>query len=105
MSLSAEPEAAAFQDLELLTQRQIRDVLGPQVDAQPLMITVVQLQQLVGSAWIMGAQVARNNAKGRRTCRICGCWQLNACPGGCSWVEANLCSACAPAAALTCEEV
>lgn len=29
-------------------------------------------------------------------CRICGCTQLRACPGGCSWVEPDLCSACSP---------
>ncbi len=31
-----------------------------------------------------------------RTCRICGCTDLNACPGLCYWVEDDLCSACAP---------
>jgi hypothetical protein len=30
------------------------------------------------------------------SCRICGCTEENACEGGCSWVEADLCSACAP---------
>ena len=28
-------------------------------------------------------------------CRVCGCTQHNACPGGCYWVEPDLCSACA----------
>jgi hypothetical protein len=28
-------------------------------------------------------------------CRVCGCTQNNACPGGCSWVEPDLCSSCA----------
>lgn len=27
-------------------------------------------------------------------CRICGCTDMQACPGGCSWVEPDLCSAC-----------
>lgn len=27
-------------------------------------------------------------------CRICGCTSGNACEGGCSWVEPDLCSAC-----------
>lgn len=31
---------------------------------------------------------------GRRTCRVCGCWQLRACPGGCAWASADRCSAC-----------
>jgi hypothetical protein len=29
-----------------------------------------------------------------RTCRVCGCTDLNACTGGCAWVDADLCSAC-----------
>lgn len=27
-------------------------------------------------------------------CRICGCTDDNACPGGCYWVEEDLCSEC-----------
>lgn len=27
-------------------------------------------------------------------CRICGCTDDNACPGGCSWAEDDLCSEC-----------
>lgn len=30
-----------------------------------------------------------------RICRVCGCTDLNACPGPCYWVEDNLCSNCA----------
>lgn len=30
-----------------------------------------------------------------RTCRVCGCNEDNACEGGCSWVEEDLCSSCA----------
>lgn len=29
-----------------------------------------------------------------RICRCCGCTDDNACPGGCSWVEDDLCSTC-----------
>jgi ParB family chromosome partitioning protein len=29
-----------------------------------------------------------------RVCRVCGCTDDRACEGGCSWVEADLCSAC-----------
>ncbi len=31
-------------------------------------------------------------------CRTCGCTDTHACAGGCWWVEADLCSACAPQA-------
>lgn len=27
-------------------------------------------------------------------CRVCGCTWDHACPGGCYWVEEDLCSAC-----------
>ena len=27
-------------------------------------------------------------------CRVCGCTEQNPCPGGCHWVEHDLCSAC-----------
>ena len=30
----------------------------------------------------------------KRRCRVCGCTDDHACPGGCSWVEEDLCSAC-----------
>ena len=30
-----------------------------------------------------------------RRCRVCGCPDDHACPGGCYWVEEDLCSACA----------
>jgi hypothetical protein len=28
-------------------------------------------------------------------CAVCGCTDTTPCPGGCSWVRKNLCSACA----------
>ena len=31
----------------------------------------------------------------RRRCRVCGCTNNRACPGGCSWVAIDLCSRCA----------
>ena len=30
-----------------------------------------------------------------RTCRVCGCTDERACPGGCYWVAEDLCSVCA----------
>ncbi len=30
-----------------------------------------------------------------RICRVCGCTALLACPGGCHWIERDLCSQCA----------
>jgi hypothetical protein len=36
-----------------------------------------------------------------RRCRHCGCTDDHACPGGCYWVEDDLCSECAHALAET----
>lgn len=38
-----------------------------------------------------------------QACRECGCTNLSACPGGCWWVEDDLCSSCprAPGPAAT----
>ncbi len=30
-----------------------------------------------------------------RMCAVCGCTDAEACEGGCSWVEEDLCSRCA----------
>ncbi len=51
--------------------------------------------EMLARAWAMGARAASNAAKGRRICRICGCWELQACePDSCCWVERDLCSRC-----------
>jgi hypothetical protein len=31
---------------------------------------------------------------GQMTCKVCGCTEHRACPGGCFWVVPNLCSKC-----------
>lgn len=36
-------------------------------------------------------------ALGRPYCRVCGCTEYAACPDGCFWAEADLCSHCEPA--------
>jgi hypothetical protein len=34
-------------------------------------------------------------------CRVCGCTEYQACPGGCAWAEGDLCTACVtPPAAI-----
>ena len=35
------------------------------------------------------------------TCRVCGCTSYKACPGGCHWIEYNLCSRCKPREEIT----
>jgi hypothetical protein len=41
----------------------------------------------------VAAYAERGGAK--RRCRVCGCVDNHACPGGCWWVDKDLCSACA----------
>lgn len=64
-----------------------------------VMLNSDQVRELVGRSWMMGARVALNVAGGRAPCRVCGCWELEACDGGCGWAEADLCTACAEAQA------
>lgn len=35
------------------------------------------------------------NLNNPATCRVCGCTDDHACPGGCYWVKPDLCSRCA----------
>lgn len=50
---------------------------------------------MLAAAWSMGARAYCNVTLGRHICRICGCWELEACDGGCWWAEDDLCSTCA----------
>lgn len=55
-----------------------------------------ETDEIAAAAWAMGARAFCNSALGRTICRVCGCWELQACADGCSWVEPDLCSRCAP---------
>jgi hypothetical protein len=46
-------------------------------------------------AWLHGWEVTnRAIIAEERVCRSCGCFEEFACPGGCTWAEPDLCSAC-----------
>lgn len=45
-------------------------------------------EDLVADLWDNGVPLEEP------TCRVCGCTEDNACPGGCYWVEPDLCSQC-----------
>jgi hypothetical protein len=38
------------------------------------------------------------DANGFVRCRVCGCTEIDACPGGCGWADGNLCTVCDAAA-------
>lgn len=40
----------------------------------------------------------RRDRDGLTRCRVCGCTQADGCPGGCEWVDDDLCSVCSDAA-------
>jgi hypothetical protein len=56
------------------------DNLYPVVD-----ITIAEISE--------GVPVALFSA-GPRTCRVCGCTDDNACAGGCTWADWDLCTSC-----------
>jgi hypothetical protein len=43
--------------------------------------------------------------KKENKCRVCGCTDSHACPGGCWWVQDDLCSSCADAFAKTADHL
>lgn len=43
------------------------------------------------------------NKSNLRECRECGCTDQQACPGGCHWVEEDLCSQCADKSEKNCD--
>jgi hypothetical protein len=45
--------------------------------------------------WKCWQDALLDRVKTEQVCRVCGCTDINPCPGGCSWVEEDLCSACA----------
>ncbi len=47
------------------------------------------------------AERADEDAGAARRCRVCGCTDAWGCDGGCSWVDADLCSACVAAGVLS----
>lgn len=48
----------------------------------------------VSGCYAIDGRVRAAALQSPRTCRVCGCTDDHACPGGCSWVEEDLCSAC-----------
>lgn len=52
--------------------------------------------QIDSQALVSGKVLRKKKAPQKeQVCHICGCSDLMACPGGCAWVEPDLCSSCA----------
>lgn len=82
-------------DQHALVARLVEEVGGSSLTGH---LSAAQVHEIVVRAWMMGATVARNTDAGIRVCRICGCWQLQACAERCCWVAQDLCSTCVPIA-------
>lgn len=81
---------AVESDALLLAARLMDELCGgpvPVVSATDYAVAVVR-------AFAAGQAVAINRAAERRTCRVCGCWDLHACDDGCAWAGADICTAC-----------
>lgn len=96
MSAAAPIRAGQTDELEenglLLAARLMEELCGgavPVVSAQDFVAGVIR-------AFGHGQALAINLAAGRRTCRVCGCWDLHACDGGCAWAGEDICTACHP---------
>ncbi len=46
------------------------------------------------SALLIRATILNRRRDKTRACRVCGCTDDRACPGGCYWADEDLCSAC-----------
>ncbi|MES2034907.1 MAG: hypothetical protein V4466_12090 [Pseudomonadota bacterium] len=89
-------------DLELLTARLLEELGDDNVaridrfgGGTNIVVGEENLRAILGRAWMMGARVVMNTMATRQPCRICGCWELEACDEGCGWAEIGLCTACA----------
>lgn len=59
----------------------------------PGLLIVVGGVLMAGAALeAIGREIRRHRAV--RRCRVCRCTDEHACPGGCWWVEWDLCSSC-----------
>ena len=65
-----------------------------------VMTPAIDLERYGPTSAMSEAELVRGySATPRRAdvrCRVCGCSDFRACPGGCWWVEPDLCSACDP---------
>lgn len=99
MSAPAVPRTAEEiqEDGLLLAARLMEELCGgavPVVSAHDFVAGVIR-------AFGHGQALAVNLAAWRRTCRVCGCWDLHACDGGCAWAGDDICTACHPGGAET----
>jgi hypothetical protein len=81
-------------DRTRLGRRLAAEVEEVQGDGENADITIAQFEAAIAEAWTMGARVVSNGLQGRRPCRVCGCWELQACDNGCAWAEPDLCTEC-----------
>jgi hypothetical protein len=62
--------------------------------AQVLFFIIALGGILAVSALLIRATILDRRRDKTRACRVCGCTDNQACPGGCWWADEDLCSAC-----------
>ena len=48
----------------------------------------------------LAAELRAHGVSRLQVCRMCGCTWSDGCPGGCAWVDPNVCSNCLPQLAV-----
>jgi hypothetical protein len=56
--------------------------------------TVADLSATISDDEDIADELADDDDEDDGACRVCGCTEDNACEGGCTWVESDLCSSC-----------
>lgn len=60
------------------------------VDGEPDIVGLEERQLII----VFKALKSKFEFLKEKKCRVCGCTDIEACPGGCYWVEDDLCSEC-----------
>jgi len=75
--------------------KEIKEILKKQNDFDYIQKAfALACRMLAGANWAEQRGILMEFVRENQVCRICGCTQNNACFGGCSWVEEDLCSSC-----------
>ena len=73
--------------------KQIGEILSRYPEEKPAALNYAKVREDI--ALLAGAIINAGESSAEQKCRVCGCTWEQACPGGCYWVEEDLCSACA----------
>jgi len=93
----------AFADLAELERTPLNAFSKPAKDLRSLrkasrrLVELALVREHVGvehGVWVEAIQDLMRTLGTKPRCRVCGCTDDKACPGGCRWMDAALCSRC-----------